>query len=257
MPVTVIPWQLIATIQRAVGSLLTEGQRRWTSAAAARRLLAAHLDPVLKAADELQGKLRSLAEEDFAEFRNIPSGDLQATDLVNLCSTLYLFAQFWGRLEILRRESFHAELARNRQGRVLLRFLRCLESKRVRLVDRAWQRAIGESVVLKDKTAADILPFKTFVEQYETTARLRGWLQPLEDVIRQTKYPRARKRVLQYGVIVHALIDTLDPKHYATKERPGYPNKLSRRAKRELTGRVFNTYLPDVRHPEKYTGIRR
>jgi hypothetical protein len=252
-----IPWQLIATFQRAVGSVLTEAQTRWRSAKAARRLVAVHLDPVLKAADELQGKLRSLAEEDFAEFRDIPAADLQPADLVNLCSTVYLFAQFWGRLEILRRESFHAELARNRQGGELLRFLRCLESKRVRLVDRAWQRAIGESVVLRDKTAADILPFKTFVEQYETTPRFREWLQPLEDVIRQTKYPRARKRALQYGVIVHAMIDTLDPKHYATKERPAYPNKLSKRAKRELTGRVFKTYLPDVRHPEKYTGIPR
>jgi hypothetical protein len=253
MPVTMFPSQLIS----ALGSILSEAQRRWRSAKAASRLVALHLDPVLKAADELQGKLRSLAEEDFAEFRNIPAADLQPVELVNLCSMLYLFAQFWGRLEILRRESFHAELSRNRQGGKLLRFLRCLESKRVRLVDRAWQRAIGESVVLKDKAAAEILPFKAFVEQYETTARLRGWLQPLEDVIRQTKYPRTRTRMLQYGVIVHALLDTLDPKHYATKERPAYPNKLSRRAKRELIGRVFDTYLPDVRHPEKYTGIRR
>ncbi len=257
MPVTMIPWQLIATIQRALGSLLTGAQNRLKSAAAARRLIATQLDPLLKAADELQGKLRSLAEEDFGEFRRMPATDLSPVDLVNLCSTLYLFAQFWGRLEILRRESFHADLARNTQGKVLLRFLRCLESRRVRLVDRAWQRAIGESVVVMGKPAADVLSFKAFVEQYETISRLQEWVQPLEDILRETKYPRARRRVLQYGVIVHALIDTLDPKHYTTRERPAYPNKLSRRAKRELTGRVFDTYLPDVRHPEKYTGIRR
>ena len=111
--------------------------------------------------------------------------------------------------------------------------------------------------MLTGDAALDIIPFLAFVERYETTERLREWLQPLENVIRQTNYPRARKRLLQYGVIVHALIDTLDPKHYATKERPAYPNKLSRRAKRDLTGRVFDTYLPDVRHPEKYTGIKR
>jgi hypothetical protein len=34
-----IPWQLIATIQRAPGSLLTGARNRWNSAAAARRLI--------------------------------------------------------------------------------------------------------------------------------------------------------------------------------------------------------------------------
>lgn len=246
-----IPWQ---SIQGTVDSVLTSVQRRWKTAAAARRLIAEHLDPVLKAADELHGKLRSLAEEDFAEFRNLPAGDLQSTDLVNLCSTLYLFAQFWGRLEIMRRESFHAELARNKQGGALLRFLRCLESKRVRLVDRAWQRAIGESVVVMGKPAADLISFKAFVEQYEANESLKRWTQPLEDLIRETRYRRTRARVLQYGIIIHALIDTLDPEHYTTKDRPAYPNKISRRARRELIGRVFGVYLREVRRTEKYTG---
>lgn len=206
------------------------------------------------AADELQGKLRLLAEEDFAEFRELSLCNLQMIHRVNLCSTLYLFAQFWARLEILRRAGFRVELACDKQGAVLLRFLKCLESKRVRLVDRAWQRAIGESVVRANETP---ISFRIFVERYETSQRFRQWLGPLENVIRETKYPRARARVLQYGVILHALIDTIDPKHHATKERPAYPNKLSRRAKHELIGRVFDTYLPDVRNLEKYTGIRR
>src|SRR5271155_4051797 len=110
-----------------LNSLITELLRRWNNAAPARRLIVEQLDPLLKAADELQGKLRSLAEEDFRDFREIPDADLQGGDLVDLCSTLYLFAQFWARLEILRRESFHADLARNPEGKVLLSFLRCLE----------------------------------------------------------------------------------------------------------------------------------
>lgn len=132
----------IATIpvaQRVFGSLFSELRGRWQSAVAARRVIDTQLDPLLKAADELQGKLRSLAEEDFRDFRALPNPVAQPKDLVNLCSTLYLIAQFWGRLEILRRESFHAELARNKKGEILLRFLRSLESRRVRLVDRAWQ----------------------------------------------------------------------------------------------------------------------
>jgi len=240
---------------RGSGLILEDVRKRWQSASAARRVISTQLDPLLKAADELQGKLRSLAEEDFCEFRSIDASIASGTDLVNLCSTLYLFAQFWGRLEILRRESFHAELTKNPQGKLLMNFLRCLESKHVRLVDRAWQRAIGELVIAQSKPTADVITFKAFVEQYEEIQRTREWVRPLEEILRETKFRRARQRVLQYGVIVQALIDTLDPDHHTTRDRPAYPNKLSRRAKRELIGRVFGVYLREVKHVQKYTGI--
>lgn len=250
----------IATIplaQRLFGSLFSELRGRWQSAVAARRVVDTQLDPLLKAADELQGKLRSLAEEDFREFRVLPNPVAQRKDLVNLCSTLYLFAQFWGRLEILRRESFHADLSRNKKGETLLRFLRSLESRRVRLVDRAWQRAIGECAIAETGNRAEVIQFKSFVEQFDSDARLRDWLQPLEHILRDCKLPRARQRVLQYGVVVHALIDTLDPKHLTTRERPAYPNKLSEQAKRDLVGRVFGVYLPNVQNTTKYLGRKR
>jgi hypothetical protein len=250
----------IATLplaQRLFGSLFSELRGRWQSSVAARRIIDTQLDPLLKAADELQGKLRSLAEEDFRDFRALPDPIAQQRDLVNLCSTLYLFAQFWGRLEILRRESFHADLARNEKGAVLLSFLRSLESRRVRLVDRAWQRAIGECAITKTGDRAEVVQFKGFVEQFESETRLRKWLQPLEQILRDCKLPRARQRVLQYGVVVHALIDTLDPKHLTTRERPGYPNKLSQRSKRELVGRVFGVYLPSVKDWAKYVGSKK
>ncbi len=237
-----------------LNSLVTEFLRRRNNAASDRRLIVEQLDPLLKAADELQGKLRSLAEEDFVEFRKLPPAELQLVDRVNLCSTLFLFAQFWGRIEILRLDSLHAAFGRNAQAKTLRRFLRCLQSRRVRLVDRAWQRAIGESVLLMDVPVVGVISFKVFVERYEVTPRLQEWLQPLEDILRQTRYAPARQRLLQYSVIIHALIDTLDPKHYTTHERPAYPNKLSRRAKHDLIGKVFGTYLPEVKHPEKYTG---
>jgi hypothetical protein len=114
---------------RVLPGVLESARKRWDSATTARRIIATQLDPLLKAADELQGKIRSLAEEDFREFRFLPAGSVEGADLVNLCSTLYLFAQFWVRFEILRRESFHAELTRNSQGDMLMSFLRCLESR--------------------------------------------------------------------------------------------------------------------------------
>jgi hypothetical protein len=242
-------------LKSATGQLIQDLRQRLESKRAAERVLATQLDPLLKSADELHGKLRSLAEEDFREFRLGAQADLDATQTVNLCSTLYLFAQFWGRLEILRRESFHAELTKNRKGKLLMDFLKCLESKRVRLVDRAWQRAIGELVFAEAGAVHDLVTFRGFVETYETTERVRTWVRPLENLLRETRFHRARQRVLQYGVIVHSLIDTLDPHHHTTRQRPAYPNKLTRRAKRDLIGRVFGVYLTSVKRTQKYTGI--
>src|SRR5712664_4478295 len=170
-----IPSQFIEAAERAFFSAIAALRSRWKSAADVRHVIATQLDPLLKAADELEGKLRSHAVEDFIDFREMPSKDFSPIDLVNLCSTLYLFAQFWARLEILRRESFNADLAQDSQGKVLLRFLRSLESKRVRLVDRAWQRAIGESLMVTGRST-EVLTFKDFVELYEVDPRRRAWL---------------------------------------------------------------------------------
>src|ERR1700682_1941367 len=81
-------------LERLFGSAFAELRQHWQSVAAGRHLVRQPLDPLLKAADELHGKLRSLAEEDFREFKDIPNADLSDPQLVDLCSTLYLFAQF-------------------------------------------------------------------------------------------------------------------------------------------------------------------
>jgi hypothetical protein len=255
----------LPVIERLFGSAFIELRQHWQSVAAGRRLVSQQLDPLLKAADELHGKLRSLAEEDFRDFKDVPNSDLSDAQLVNLCSTLYLFSQFWARLEIFRRESLHAEVSVTKQGAILLNFLRSLESRRVRLVDRAWQRAIGELLMAKNGARRDTINFSEFVERYEAGERIQRWLRPLEETLRDTARgkhrdrQRTRQRVLQYGVVVHAFIDTLDRKHRTTRARPAYPNKLTRRAKREIIGRVFDTYLPDVARDDirKYTGIDR
>ena len=253
----------LPVLGRVFGSVFAEARSHWSGILAARRVIRRQLDPLLKSADELHGKLRSLAEEDFVDFKDLPEGDLSLAQLVDLCSTLYLFAQFWARLEILRRESFHAELSATKEGALLLKFLRSLESRRTRLVDRAWQRAIGELVLQVAGDRKDMINFSEFVERYQPGAQLRRWFLPLEEILRGTSRgmakdrQRLRQRVLQYGVVVHALVDTLDPKHRTTRERPAYANKLTRRSKREIIGRVFRTYLPEVanRDVRKYTGI--
>jgi hypothetical protein len=211
-----------------------------------------HLDPILKAADELVGKLRSLAEEDFTEFRGNQS-ESEIDNAIALCSTLYLFAHFWARLEIFRKESVYVQISRDKTGQMLWAFLRCLESRRVRLFDRARTRGIGESLLLAEGGRLNCINFRVFVEEYLQNERLRNWFSPLAQLIQHTTYARARQRFLLYGTVLHAMIDTLDPDHAVTKDRPAFPNKLSKKSKASLIYRVFGLYLPDVKKIEKYT----
>ncbi len=247
---------VLALAQLVAPTIASEVLRQFQAKSAARRVVGLQLDPMLKAADELQGKLLSLAKEDFTEFRRLTvEARTSSHDSVNLCSTLYLFAQLWARFEILRLASFHAELMGDRRGATMLKFVHSLESRQIRLVDRAWQRAIGESLIVGGQSAMEIRSFRDFVEQYQSSPGMRRWFEPLANMLCGTHDKKVRQRVLRYGVVVHAMIDTLDPKHHTTKPRPGYPNKLSRRSRHDLIGRVFGIYLPNVRSVGKYTVV--
>ena len=219
----------------------------------AKRFVDEHLAPLLKAADELVGKLRSLAERDFRPLRDIePSAKaLESSDFSNL---LFLFGRFWARIEIIRQEGLSVAMSQDERGKQLQDFLACLESRRVRIVDRISQRAVGEIMVEGQDGNLDTIAFIKFVKAFETDAETRRWGSPLVRVISRTRHTFERQRLLQYGAVVHALIDTLDPKHLVTRSRPSYPNKLTRRSWRALKYRVFGLYLPFVPRPEKYLG---
>ncbi len=218
----------------------------------AERFVDEHLDPVLKAADEVVGKLRSLAERDFGALRRfdgrIPGEDLLAGDLANL---VYLFARFWARVEILRLQSLYMALSKDKRGRRLLSFLDCLESQRVRMVDRAEQRAIGE--VMIDRTSGSgSISYVAFVERYRTDEDFRKWMQPAVRLLTRMKHTSDRQRLLLYGAVLHALIDSLDGEHEVSRNRPSYANKLTKRTRRDLRYRVFGAYLTFVERPGKY-----
>lgn len=79
-------------------------------------------------------------------------------------------------------------------------------------------------------------------------------VRPLYTLTTRMRHTQERQRLLQYGAVLHALIDTLDPKHHVTGNRPGWPNKLTKNSRRALRFRVFSVYLPFVRTKEKYAG---
>ena len=205
-----------------------EYKRRSGAARSAREIVERDLDPLLKAADELVGKIRSLAVQDFQGYRR-PS---EAAELgVEFAATLFLFAQFWARLEILARESVSVVLSSVKSGEQLQEFVRTLETRRVRLITRARQRGIGAALVAEGERH-QVISLYEFYERYQQDDMLGRWIEPLKRILSEARHTSNRQRVLAYGAVVHALIDTLDPEHKVTRLRPGWGNKLTRRSQR-------------------------
>jgi len=209
------------------------------------------LDPLLKAADELVGKLHSLATEDFKTLAGRKLGLTPIADN-DFGSLLYLFGRFWARIEIIRQEGLSVAVSKDRRGAMLQGFLACLESRRVRIVDRISQRAVGELLIRPASDYGRTTGYVEFVRALETSEDIRRWIEPLATVFRRTQHTSDRQQLLQYGVVVHALIDTLDPTHAVTSKRPSYPNKLTERTRKELKYRVFRVYLKFVTDQEKF-----
>ena len=143
-----------------------------------------------------------------------------------------------------------AEVARSKRGRQTQAFFRCLESRKLRLIDRISQRAIGESALIDGRT----MNFVEYIRHFDSDPYARRWAAPLIAILSKTWDTEARQLILQYLVVLHAMIDNLDPKHFVTRDRPGIPNKLSTKSWKDLNYRVFKLYLPELRDRQKYIG---
>src|SRR5438093_8257691 len=107
---------------------------------------------------------------------------------------VFLFAQLWARVQILREESLYTNLAADTKGAQLLQFLRALESTRTRLVDRGWQRAMGEALVSRDSPTLRATTYFEFANRHAADTSFRGWFEPLEALLRRMNHTRDRQR---------------------------------------------------------------
>lgn len=120
----------------------------------------------------------------------------------------------------------------------------------MRLINRISQRAIGEAALIDGRT----MNFVEFVRSYDQDAYVQRWLKPLIDVLSTLGDSRSRQKVLQYSIIIHAMLDTLDEEHVVTRDRPATPNKLNAKSWQDLNYRVFGVYLKFVADRSKYIG---
>lgn len=231
-----------------------EARRRTDRSEAAKQFVDRHLDPLLKAADELVGKLVSLAGEDFKSLREVDP-DVRRMENNDFGGLIFLFAKFWANMEIIRREGLSVAIVKDLRGRRLQEFMDCIESRGIRIVDRISQRAVGE-LMLTDRRDGrhETIFFIEFVRSIESDPEARRWLSPLAQILSRTRHTSERQRLLRYGLVIHAMIDTLDPDHQVTRDRSPYANKLSKKSWRDLKYRVFGRYLKFVPKPEKYLG---
>jgi hypothetical protein len=235
-----------------------EYRRRSETSTTAKEITDKHVDPILKAADELVGKIRSLAQADFKELTNAPAPGKEGRSRWSpYLSLVYLFAQFWCRVQILRIESLFFNLAADERGKRLLAFFDALEATKNRLSQRAWERGMGEVLMERTNAGERALTFAEFVNRYMASEEFRQWFEPLMMVLGRLRHTRERQRLLAYGVILHAFVDTLDVEHLATRRRDGWPNKLTDRTARDLRYRVFQTYLPFVEDINRYLKTER
>jgi hypothetical protein len=245
-----------------------EFQRSRDRRVSAQEVVEKHLDPILKAGEDLVGELRSLALHDFVEFKHLPDDEDERFESVDLTNLLFLFGQFWSRIQILRREATYASIGRNPMGSSLKSFLDGLESRNVRVLERPLQRGIGDSLIRSQAEQLSCLSYYEFVKDFSS---LRPWFNPLAQIICESANPKAKQKasqllpihapiipsrqlLLRYGAIVHAMLDTLDPKHALMPNLRGWPNKFTVQTRKSLARQVFPVRLPFVKDIEKYIG---
>lgn len=221
----------------------------------AKDIVDSHLDPLLKAADEIAGKTRSLAERDFSPLIRPNSTKYSATLNPELIGLLYLYAKFWSRIEILKYDSLGVSITSDKRGVKLSNFIACLESQRIRLVDRVHQKAIGEiTTETLENGELKSIGVVAFAERINSEPGAINWIEPLLALLMRAQIKAVRQKFLVYGVVIHAFVDTLDPEHHSTHPRPAYPHKLSKKSKRDIKYRVFGRYLRNVKAIDRYTG---
>ena len=191
-----------------------------------------NLDPILKVASELYGKLESLAKEDFSTFKN-PNHSNSSDPVHNKKYICFLFAQFWAQLEFLRLESQYISLSKIRKGNELLKFISTIESRSHRILDRSIQRIIGECLLYQKEQKFRVMTLNEFIIQIDDqSSNLHRWIAVLESKLTAAITKEQRQPIMRFGIIVVALIDHFDSSHKIARERNIYVNKLSEKNKR-------------------------
>lgn len=243
--VTLISGITLTGIWEGVKFFLPDVKHFFKSYQDAKKELYTSIDPILKSADELYGKIYSLSKEDFATFIN-PSNSISENVQQNQKYVCYLFAQFWAQLEILRMKSQYSSIVRIKKGAQLIKFIEAFEARDFNILDRSIQRMIGEGLIENAQSSFQLMSLNQFIISLGTPRPENVWIKELETKLFSTKQVAIRQRFLMYGFLLDALIKHYDPKNKIVRERKLYINKFNKNSKKAIKWKVFKQFLPFV-----------
>lgn len=249
---TILTFATGGAVWEGVKFLYPEIKRYFESKRLATNAFYKNLDPILKSASELYGKLESLAKEDFSTFIDPENSNSIDIDQ-NRKYVYYLFSQFWAQLEYLRLESQYTAISKIEKGNQLLRFIETFESRKFRILDRSMQRIIGECLITQKDQKFRVITLNEFIIQFEeSSSNLHGRIANLESTLLSVKNKEIRQKILKFGVLVAALIDHFDPKYKTARKRSVYINKLSEKSKKSIKTLLVEHYLPFLKNKDRY-----
>ena len=106
---------------------------------------------------------------------------------------------------------------------------------------------MAELALVPGDEGVEVIRFVDFVRRFEEEVEAQRWLAPVKRALGRMEHTAHRQRVLRYGIVVHAMIDTLDPDHEVSKVRRSYANKLSYKS--------WNEMAPMFRDGDNASGI--
>ena len=179
----------------------------------AKKALDNYREPLLAAAYELQARLYNILQLKFVE-RYI-SDDTAGKRTPAIESTLYVFAQFFGWREIIRREVQYLRFSRDGQTRDIGRLLQDIGEMFLSdkygsqfMIWRVEQRGLGERMIESAGNKMTCLGYASFIGHRPT---MQEWLRPIENDLENIR-DGGRMRLTELQHLLLELVRQLDDK---------------------------------------------
>lgn len=215
LPVWTVAVGALGTVFAAIiGAIVATRHRRTDERTQARRLVQKYRDPLVASAFDLQSRFYNILEQQF--LGKYLTGGTDEEQKYAVQSTLFVIAEFFGWIELLRLEVQFLDFGKSEQTRTFGSQLDAVrrafwedKTDRTFRLFRGQQRAVGEMMIASSAPASQrtCIGFATFVSRLEDPGFAR-WFDQLEKDVHNLATGAVPKDRLV--AIQHALIDLLE-----------------------------------------------
>jgi hypothetical protein len=209
---TAIVIALIALVGSVISTVVTVfGASALQARQDAKKVLDNYREPLLAASYELQARLYNILELRFVDKYISDHSAGKRNSAIE--STLYVFAQFFGWSEIIRREVQYLRFSRDRQTHETGRLLHDISETFLAdkygpqfMIWRVEQRGIGERMIVSADGKMTCLGYASFIEHRRS---MQEWLCPLERDLEHLE-DAGRERLSKLQQLLVELVRRLD-----------------------------------------------